>query len=138
MPTRLPTKIRLFTERPLTLPSCSAPKQSVCVRVSLLVARSCEVAGRSYWPGMETRAAYRTLARLARRHLGGAAGARPWLEHVAQDFRSSADLSAADREQRLQLASDYIFLVQHTHEHLVRLSCFLLCAKCVWCERLVL
>ena len=64
------------------------------------------------------RAAYRALARLARRHLGGAAGAQPWLEHVAQEFRSTA-LSAAEREDRLQLATDYIHLAQHTHEHLV-------------------
>ncbi|KAK9826904.1 hypothetical protein WJX81_007730 [Elliptochloris bilobata] len=67
---------------------------------------------------MEPQAAYRTLLRLLKRHLGGAANSRPWLEHVASEFRSSAGLSAAELDSRLQLLKDYVFLLQHTHEHL--------------------
>ena len=69
---------------------------------------------------MESCALYRTLARLLRRHLGGVAKSRPWLQHAADEFRGSAALSGADADSRLQLLRDYVFLVENTHAHWVR------------------
>ena len=69
---------------------------------------------------MESRALYRTLARLLRKHLGGVAKSRPWLQHAADEFRSSAALSGADVDSRLQLLRDYVFLIENTHAHWVR------------------
>lgn len=69
---------------------------------------------------MESRALYRTLARLLRKHLGGVAKSRPWLQHAADEFRGSAGLSGADIDSRLQLMSDYVFLIENTHAHWVR------------------
>ncbi len=69
---------------------------------------------------MQPRAAYRTLVRQLKSRLGGAANARPWLEYVAEEFRGSAALSADESGSRLQLVMDYIYLLQSTHDHLVR------------------
>ena len=69
---------------------------------------------------MESRALYRTLARLLRKHLGGVAKSRPWLQHAADEFRGSAALSGADVDSRLQLLRDYVFLIENTHAHWVR------------------
>ena len=69
---------------------------------------------------MESRALYRSLARLLRKHLGGIAKSRPWLQHAADEFRGSAGLSGADVNSRVQLLSDYVFLIENTHAHWVR------------------
>ena len=66
----------------------------------------------------------RQILRTVDRHVTSVNGNTTWRQHILQEFRQSAGVEdPAQRDQLLQQAKDYAFLVHSVQEYKVRLVC---------------